>query len=71
MTDAQTIARLQKRLTDLMAERDTHKRNAAKWQGKCARQAEEGKRKDRVIAALKDDKARLLADLKWIRGEAA
>jgi predicted nucleic acid-binding Zn-ribbon protein len=71
MTDAQTIARLQKQIMDLMADRDKHKRAAAKWQSKATTQRNEIARMSQHIESLQAEKAALLADLKWIRGEAA
>lgn len=71
MTDAQTIARLQSRIMALTTDRDKHKRNAAKWQSKATTQRSELARMSQHIESLQADKAALLTDLKWMRGEAA
>ena len=45
--------------------------DARRWQSKSARQSQENAKLLRQIEALRSDKAKLLADLKWMRGEAA
>ena len=68
--DKAMIMRLQKRVTDLMAENKMLGRQVQNLQGKAAKQRNELARVTQKMERLAADKAKLLDDIKFMRGEA-
>ena len=67
--DKATIMRLQKRVTDLMADKKMLERQVQNLQGKAAKQRNELARVTQKMERLAADKAKLLDDIKFMRGE--
>ena len=67
--DKAMIVRLQKRVTDLMAENKMLNRQVQNLQGKAAKQRNELARVTQKMERLAADKAKLLDDIKFMRGE--
>lgn len=67
--DKAMIMRLQKRVTDLMADKKMLERQVQNLQGKAAKQRNELARVTQKMERLAADKAKLLDDLKFLRGE--
>ena len=67
--DKAMIMRLQKRVTDLMAENKMLNRQVQNLQGKAAKQRNELARVTQKMERLAADKAKLLDDIKFMRGE--
>lgn len=67
--DNKTLAGLQARLTKLMDEKHQSDRQAKHWQSKASAQKNEIARLNQVVERLMEDKRKLLADIKWMRGE--
>lgn len=67
--DKAMIMRLQKRVTDLMADKKMLERQVQNLQGKAAKQRNELARVTQKMERLAADKAKLLDDLKFMRGE--
>lgn len=68
--DKAMIMRLQKRVTDLMADKKMLERQVQNLQGKAAKQRNELARVTQKMERLAADKAKLLDDIKFMRGEA-
>lgn len=67
--DKAMIMRLQKRVTDLMADKKMLERQVQNLQGKAAKQRNELARVTQKMERLAADKAKLLDDIKFFRGE--
>jgi peptidoglycan hydrolase CwlO-like protein len=67
--DKAMIMRLQKRVTDLMADKKMLERQVQNLQGKAAKQRNELARVTQKMERLAADKAKLLDDIKFLRGE--
>lgn len=67
--DKAMIMRLQKRVTDLMADKKMLERQVQNLQGKAAKQRNELARVTQKMERLAADKAKLLDDIKFMRGE--
>ena len=67
--DKAMIMRLQKRVTDLMADNKMLNRQVQNLQGKAAKQRNELARVTQKMERLAADKAKLLDDIKFMRGE--
>lgn len=67
--DKAMIMRLQKRVTDLMADNKMLNRQVQNLQGKAAKQRNELARVTQKMERLAADKAKLLDDIKFLRGE--
>ena len=67
--DKAMIMRLQKRVTDLMADKKMLERQVQNLQGKSAKQRNELARVTQKMERLAADKAKLLDDIKFMRGE--
>ena len=67
--DKAMIVRLQKRVTDLMADKKMLERQVQNLQGKAAKQRNELARVTQKMERLAADKAKLLDDIKFLRGE--
>lgn len=67
--DKAMIMRLQKRVTDLMADNKMLERQVQNLQGKAAKQRNELARVTQKMERLAADKAKLLDDIKFLRGE--
>ena len=67
--DKAMIVRLQKRVTDLMADNKMLNRQVQNLQGKAAKQRNELARVTQKMERLAADKAKLLDDIKFLRGE--
>lgn len=67
--DKATIMRLQKRVTDLMADKKMLERQVQNLQGKAAKQRNELARVTQKMERIAADKSKLLDDIKFLRGE--
>ena len=67
--DKAMIMRLQKRVTDLMADNKMLERQVQNLQGKAAKQRNELARVTQKMERLAADRAKLLDDIKFMRGE--
>ena len=67
--DKAMIMRLQKRVTDLMADKKMLERQVQNLQGKAAKQRNELARVTQKMERRAADKAKLLDDIKFLRGE--
>ena len=67
--DKAMIMRLQKRVTDLMADKKMLERQVQNLQGKAAKQRNELARVTQKMERLAADKTKLLDDIKFMRGE--
>ena len=67
--DKAMVMRLQKRVTDLMADKKMLERQVQNLQGKAAKQRNEFARVTQKMERLAADKAKLLDDIKFLRGE--
>ena len=62
---------MQNRLASEMTKRRAAEERLRFWQSKGAKQKAEIARLSAQVHRLQEEKAKLLADMKWIRGEAA
>ncbi len=69
MTNDQTITRLQREIMQEQAKRIRVEEQLRKVQSKTATQRNEIARLTQKLEAVTEQKARLLADIKWMRGE--
>ena len=69
MTNDQTITRLQREIMQEQAKRIVVEEQLRKAQSKAATQRNEIARLTQKLEAVTEQKAKLLADVKWMRGE--
>ena len=69
MTNDQTITRLQREIMQEQAKRIVVEQQLRKAQSKAATQRNEIARLTQKLEAVTEQKAKLLADVKWMRGE--